>query len=125
MQVRTPIGNGWILAEDEAAAREPAQRTTAARLLPSGDPYFLLQGAERELLVPDVAHRSTLWTPRVWPGALLVGGEIVGTWRRSGTAVTLRLWRPLTSQEHERIEAEIASMPLPGTRLTDVEVESF
>ena len=54
-----------------------------ARLLPSGDAYFLLDGAERELLVPRADQRDRLWTPRVWPGALLVDGEIRGTWRRA------------------------------------------
>ena len=28
-----------------------------------------------------------LWTPRVWPGALLVEGEVVGTWRRAQATV--------------------------------------
>ena len=32
---------------------------------------------------PDEKRRGELWTPRVWPGAVLVDGEIVGTWRRA------------------------------------------
>ena len=39
--------------------------------------------ARRELLVPGAKERAALWTPRVWPGALLVAGELAGTWRRS------------------------------------------
>ncbi len=69
MTVRTPLGEGQILAEDVPALREPPVPTEAVRLLPSGDPYYLLWGADRELLVPDAASRAELWTTRVWPGA--------------------------------------------------------
>ena len=53
VQVRTPIGDSWILAEDEAELRAQSGPAAPARLLPSGDTYYLLWGAERELLVPD------------------------------------------------------------------------
>ena len=112
--VRTPIGDGWILIDDERIFREPAGSTASARLLPSGDPYFLLQGADRELLVPDADGRGALWTPRVWPGAVLVAGEIVGTWRRADAALTIELWRRLSAKERDEVEAEAESMPLPG-----------
>ena len=112
--VRTPIGDGWILSDDERTFREPAGSTAAARLLPSGDPYFLLQGADRELLVPEADGRGALWTPRVWPGAVLVAGEIVGTWRRADAALTIELWRRLSRKERDEVDAEAESMPLPG-----------
>ena len=63
-----------------------------ARLLPSGDAYFLLDGAERGLLVPRADRRLLLWTPRVWPSALLVEGEICGTWRRALRTVRIDAW---------------------------------
>jgi hypothetical protein len=52
--VRTPVGEAWILARDEAAFRAAADPRPAApaRLLPSGDAYFLLYGADRALLIP-------------------------------------------------------------------------
>lgn len=112
--VRTPIGDAWILARDEPAFREPPAPPAAARLLPSGDAYFLQWGAGRELLVPDAGRRAELWTSRVWPGAVLVGGEIVGTWRRAQADVSLQLWRRLTQAEREAVEAEAQSLPLPG-----------
>ncbi len=112
--VRTPRGDAWILADDESALRAPGLPPAAARLLPSGDAYTLLQGADRVLLVPDAERRRTLWTPRVWPGGLLVGGELVGTWQRSATKVTLRPWRPLSSVERAALESEASSLPLPG-----------
>jgi hypothetical protein len=112
--VRTPIGDALILAREEAAIREPAGPAAAARLLPSGDAYWLLQGLDRELLVPDAAQRALLWTPRVWPGAVLVAGEIVGTWRRSQAKLTVDPWRRLWRAERAAVEAEAQSLPLPG-----------
>ena len=83
------------------------------RLLPSGDAYWLFyDAARRAFLVPDARQRAALWTPRVWPGALLVAGELAGTWRRQQTAVSLEPWRRLTKAEREAVDAEIASLPL-------------
>jgi hypothetical protein len=112
--VRTPIGEAWILARDEEALREPAGPPAAARLLPSGDTYYLLHGGERELLVPDPARRADLWTSRVWPGAVLVAGEVVGTWRRDQGKLTVKPWRRLSRTERGEVEGEAASLPLPG-----------
>jgi hypothetical protein len=112
--VGTPVGDGWILSRDDPTFRASGRPAAAARLLPSGDAYFLLQGADRELLVPDSGRRRELWTPRVWPGALLVEGEIVGTWRRSQSDVTIAVWRRLSRPEREAVEAEASAMPLPG-----------
>jgi hypothetical protein len=112
--VRTPIGERWILAADEASLREPARSTTEARLLPSGDAYYLLQGADRELLVPEPAHRAALWTSRVWPGAVLVRGDIVGTWRRAGPRLTIEPWGSLSDDERQAVEDEGATLPLPA-----------
>jgi hypothetical protein len=112
--VRTPIGDAWILKRDEPTFRAAPGRAAGARLLPSGDAFFLLQGADRELLVPDADRRRALWTPRVWPGALLVEGEIAGTWRRADERVTIQTWRRLSRAARDAIEAEAESLPLPG-----------
>lgn len=113
--VVTPIGEASILASDEKLMLKAAERSTAARLLPSGDAYWLFHDApQRELLVPDAKERAALWTPRVWPGALLVAGELVGTWRRAQGDLSIESWRPLTKAERAAVEAEAASLPLPG-----------
>lgn len=114
--VQTPAGDAWILTGDEPSFRAPGAPAAPARLLPSGDAYTLLQGADRELLVPDADDRRRLWTPRVWPGAVLVAGEIVGTWRRSQADLTVEPWRRLSAAERAAVEAEAASLPLPGIR---------
>jgi len=114
--VLTPIGDGWILARDEPAFRAAAGPAATVRLLPSGDPYYLLWGIHRDLLVPDPDRRRLLWTPRVWPGALLVEGEVVGAWRRGQETVTIETWQRISRAAREAVEAEAASLPVPVTR---------
>jgi winged helix DNA-binding protein len=121
--VRTPIGEALILTRDEPGFRTPPGPAAAARLLPSGDTYYLLQGADRELLVPEAARRNALWTPRVWPGALLVGGEIAGTWRRAHAEVSIQLWRRLSRAEKDAVEAEAESLPLPDVERPMARIE--
>ena len=112
--VRSPLGDEWLLAEDETAVRAGEAAPAPARLLPSGDTYFLLNGAERELLVARADWREQLWTSRVWPGALLVDGEICGTWRRSQHTVRIDAWQRLSRQRRDAVEKEAGSLPLPG-----------
>lgn len=119
--VTTPTGDGWILAADEPSFRSDPDPPAPARLLPSGDAYWLCWGSDRELLVADADRRDQLWTSRVWPGAVMVDGEIVGTWRRSQHAVTVQPWRDLPSAARDAVEAEATSFPLPGLD-RDVEV---
>src|SRR5215211_8641935 len=52
LPIRSPLGDEWLLAEDEPAIRTGETVSAPARLLPSGDAYFLLDGKERKLLVP-------------------------------------------------------------------------
>jgi hypothetical protein len=111
--VQTPVGDAWILAQDEAVFRAGPRPVAAARLLPSGDSFILAQGADRELLVPDAGRRQELWTPRVWPGGLLLAGEIAGTWRRADTVITVQPWHPLSRAERDAVVAEAESLPLP------------
>ena len=113
--VRTPIGDAWILAADEPAFRRASRAAAPARFLPSGDTCFLFQRAdERALLVESPEHRARLWTSRVWPGALLVDGAIAGTWRRADAAISIEPWRRLSRTERHAVEAEAASLPIPG-----------
>jgi Winged helix DNA-binding domain len=114
LQATTPLGEAWALAEDEEGLRSDSPADSAVRLLPSGDTYFLLGAEQRTLLVPDEVKRASLWPSRVWPGAVLLGGEIVGTWRRSRDLVTIDPWRALSASEVGEIEGEATALPLPG-----------
>jgi hypothetical protein len=112
--VRTPSGDAWILGRDELTVRERPAPAAPSRFLPSGDAYTLgVTSEDRALLVPDADQRRDLWTPRVWPGALLVAGKVVGTWRRAEERVTIRTWQPLSRAAREAVLAEAESLPLP------------
>jgi hypothetical protein len=50
----------------------------------------------------------------VWPGAILLEGEIRGTWRRTHATVTAALWRRPPGAARAAVEAEAAALPLPG-----------
>ena len=114
LPVRTPFGGAWILGRDESTIREPPASAATARLLPSGDAYTLgITSEDRALLVPDARRRRELWTPRVWPGALLVAGTVVGTWRRAQARVTIRTWQRLSPATRRAVVAEAESLPLP------------
>lgn len=110
--MRTPIGDALILTRDEPAFRAAPGPVAPARLLPSGDAYLL--GEDRELVVADADRRRELWPSRVWPGGLLVDGEVVGTWRRAHAVMTVRPWRRLSRAQRDAVDAEAQSLPLPG-----------
>ena len=112
--VRTPIGEADILTSDEPLLRADPGPAAPARLLPSGDAYYLLWGEERALLVPQADRRGELWTPRVWPGAILLDGEIRGVWRRAHDIVTIQTWDRFSRAERAAVETEAAGLPLPG-----------
>jgi DNA glycosylase AlkZ-like len=114
LPVRSPLGHEWLLAEDEVEMRAAETPDPPARFLPSGDAYFLLDGAERDLLVPRGDLRQRLWTSRVWPGALLVEAEIRGTWRRASHVVRIETWARLSRRTRDAIESEASVLPLPG-----------
>jgi hypothetical protein len=120
LPVRSPLGEEWLLEEDETTMNAAETAPAPARLLPSGDAYFLLDGAERELLVPRADQRERLWTSRVWPGALLADGEIRGTWRRAQHTVKIDAWGRLSRRTRDAIEAEARALPLPIEREIEV-----
>lgn len=67
-----------VLADDlDVLLDPPAPR--GVRLLAPFDPH--LQARDRELLLPDVTARKDLWRVLGRPGAILLDGHIVGSWR--------------------------------------------
>ena len=122
-EVETPLGTELMLASDVDEVLGAVSQSEAVRLLPSGDTYYLLQGDARSLVVPDADKQRQLWTSRVWPGALLVGGEIVGTWRRRKHIVTATQWQRLSHRARKALEDEARSLPLPEAAEMVVEWE--
>lgn len=98
-----------ILAADAAALQTPADVAEVVRLLGPFD--LFLQGRDRGLVVPDEAHRRDLWRTLGRPGGVLVGHEILGTWRPRASGKKLRIavnaWSPLPdlTGEAERLAA--------------------
>jgi len=114
--VRTPAGDGWILTADEEEFRAKPKPAAPARLLPSGDAFYLAWGADREILVSEAKRQAQLWTSRVWPGAVLVNGEIAGVWRRAAEEISIDQWHRFSRAEKDAVEAEAASLPLPALK---------
>ena len=111
----------WLLVADEAALASAG--STATRLLGPFD--LFLQAKDRATLVPDAARAKELWPVLGRPGAVLVDGELVGTWRprKSGTrlTVTVQPWQKLTAatadavvEQAERLAAYRA-VPSPAS----------
>jgi hypothetical protein len=115
----------WLLAADaERLAAGPARTT---RLLGPFDPYLQLR--DRSLLVPDAARGKDLWRTLGRPGAVLVDGEVAGTWRprKAGKRLTVLVepWQELSTavrtdigRQAERLAAvrrtELAGVDLAG-----------
>ena len=76
----------------------------AVRLLGPFD--LFLQAKDRPLLVADPRPVKTLWPTLGRPGAVLVDGEIAGTWRprKSGRTLTVRVepWTRITKPRTRR-----------------------
>src|ERR671919_381600 len=98
---------GWLLASDTKALESPPS-PSGVRLLPMRDPY--LHQRDRATVVPDASARKKVWQPVRGPGAVLAGGEIVGTWRsrmdRSRIRVDVEPFGQLTRGVRDEIEAE-------------------
>ncbi|MDG9674331.1 winged helix DNA-binding domain-containing protein [Micromonospora sp. DH14] len=95
-----------LLAADEEALG--SADGTGTRLL---GPYDLfLQAKDRATLVPDTAHAKQLWPVLGRPGAVLVDGELVGTWRprKSGTTFTVAVqpWRRLSHATRKAVTGQ-------------------
>lgn len=111
----------WLLP---GAETDPPP-TDLVRLLGPFD--LLLQGRDRTLLVPDTTRHKSLWPTIGRPGAVLVGTEIVGTWRPKAAgrkmSLTVETWQPLTAAQRVRVEEEAERLAAHrGVSLTAVSV---
>ncbi|TDB71080.1 winged helix DNA-binding domain-containing protein [Micromonospora sp. KC723] len=92
-----------LLTVDERALT--SADATGTRLLGPFD--LFLQARDRATLVPDAAHAKELWPVLGRPGAVLVDGELVGTWRprKSGSRMTVavRPWAKLPDTRHRAV----------------------
>lgn len=95
-----------LLAADEEALESADGKVT--RLLGPFD--LFLQAKDRATLVPDAAHAKELWPVLGRPGAVLVDGEVVGTWRprKSGKTFTVAVqpWHRLSDATRKAITTQ-------------------
>lgn len=114
---------GWMLTDDLREVGR-AERPTGVRLLPARDAYT--QAGDRSLLLAPAHHRA-LWRGTGDPGALLVDGELVGTWRprKQGRRLTLRvtLFTELTARQRHDLDVEARGVA--ALRGADVAQVSF
>ena len=100
----------WLLSEDEKSITDDAAGSAAGivRLLGPYDPYLQLR--DRELLVPDAARRKELWRVIGRPGAVVLDGDVIATWRPRSTGGTLTLtvdpWTKITKGTASAIEEQ-------------------
>lgn len=99
-------GSTRFAIDAEAIAAAPTPKLV--RLLPPYDPYLT---GDRRLLVPDKARHKEIWKILGNPGALVIDGEIAGTWRvkASGGRFTVTI---------------AAFATVPRARLTEIESEA-
>lgn len=120
-------GRTTYLPADQVDALRDSPDPDLVRLLPPLDPY--LQARDREVIVPDKAHRKDLWRILGNPGAVLAGGEIVGTWRAKSTTkkttITVSPFAKLGKATTAAIDEEAATIAdLRGTAEVVVSYES-
>lgn len=111
-----------LLAADEEALE--SADATATRLLGPFD--LLLQAKDRETVVPDPVHAKELWPVLGRPGAVLVDGDLAGTWRprKSGRTFTVAVqpWRKLPDSRRKAVVEQAERLAAyRGVSLTGVD----
>jgi uncharacterized protein YcaQ len=99
----------WLHADDLTTLEHPPE-PAGVRFLPPYDAY--LDQRDRATLIPDTARHRQVWAALGNPGALLVDGEIVGTWRpqKQGKRLTVAIsaFGPIPRPTRAEVEAEAA-----------------
>lgn len=102
----------------EALLHELADAPPASgvALLPPNDPY--LRQVDHTLLVPERARRQQVYRALSGPGALIIDGEVAGTWRyrRAHHAVAIEAFQPLTTKQKNAAQHRAQ---LTGTAMGD------
>ncbi|HEU4490941.1 MAG TPA: winged helix DNA-binding domain-containing protein [Jiangellales bacterium] len=96
----------WVLAEDEPRLLDG--EVDVVRLLGPFD--LFLQAKDRPLLVDDPVRAKELWPVLGRPGAVLVDGALIGTWRprKAGKRLTVLVhpWEPMPPARREAVEQQ-------------------
>ena len=107
VEVETEGRKAWVRDVDLAGIRS-ATMPELVRLLPPSDPY--LQTRDRDLLVREPARQKELWKILGNPGAVVLDGEIAGTWRAKHTGrrltITVSPFETFTTRARTAISEE-------------------
>ena len=102
------VTRSLLAADVDALAGAGDDAGPIVRLLGPFDPYLQLR--DRDVLVTDAAHRKDLWRTLGRPGAIVVDGEVLGTWRprTSGKRLTVLVdpWRRMRRGESGLIDEQ-------------------
>jgi Winged helix DNA-binding domain len=108
-EVRVDGRKAW-LPEDQLDDLLRAPPADLVRLVPRSDPWLLAR--DRELVVPNKAHRKALWPILGPPGGVLVDGEVAGAWRTKVSGkrldLTVQHFAKLPAAARQAIEEEAA-----------------
>jgi len=115
-------GRRYDVPESLVTAVRAASAPSGVALVPPNDPY--LRQVDRVLLLPDARRRKEVWKALSGPGALLVDGEVAGTWRyrRGDRTLTISAFdavAPARRAAAERAAARVAGAtgdPRPAVR---------
>lgn len=103
---------GWLHHADSARFQVPTTTAVGVRLLPPHDPY--LEQRDRQTLLADSTLHRQVWRAAGSPGAVLVDGQLVATWRAHKRGKSLQAliepFAPLPSAARTEVEAEFQSI---------------
>ena len=95
----------WVLAEDLNLLSQ-GEEGERLLLLGSHDPYLDLR--DRELILPDKARQRQVWKTVGNPGAVLLGGRVIGFWsvrtRGDKLDAAVTLFEALEPTQRSRLE---------------------
>jgi len=101
-------GKRYDLPEALVSAVGKASKPAGVALVPPSDPY--LKQVDRTLLVPEAKRRKEVWKALSGPGALLIDGEVAGTWRyrRSDKELTITPFDSVPAAQRTKAEKSAA-----------------
>jgi hypothetical protein len=113
----TPVdveGEERLMLAADLAELERGEPVRGVRLVPFDDPFTKL---DADLLVRDETRRFRVFPPTGQgvghiPGAVLVDGEVVGSWQRQQRKVTIHPWAAPSAEVREAIEWEALAFPI-------------
>jgi Winged helix DNA-binding domain len=125
VEVRVGSETRWVLARD--ADRLDGGPAAVTRLLGPFD--LFLQARDRTLLVDDPVRAKELWPVLGRPGAVLVDGDVAGTWRprASGSRLTVlvRPWARLSARARRAVTEQAERLAAyRGVTLAGVDVDA-